>query len=326
MTNNAIQRSKDRAWAFLHACYETANADVHDVLSKYVSPSVQWRGFHPIRELTGIHALYEGYWQQLLHAFSDLRLRTDIFFGGESDGETWVCTTGYLIGTFANDWLSLPASGEETFIRFGEFHRFDADLIVETHCLLDLLDVMRQGGRSLLPDNAGRTGLVPPPAAGDGVVRTAQDAEQSDFSRELVKAMLFKGLNQYAEGNISSMNKADYWDAEMRWYGPHGIGTTYNMKEFEDYHQIPFLTGFPDRQATPHDAIIGEGRYAAAVGFPGVIGTHLGEYLGTPPTGQRIHMNLMDFWNRDGELLVENWVLIDMVDIFLQFGVDLIQF
>lgn len=34
-------------------------------------------------------------------------------------------------------------------------------------------------------------------------------------------------------------------------------------------------------------------------------------------------MRVMDFWRREGDLLAENWVLIDIVDIFRQFGVDL---
>ena len=31
----------------------------------------------------------------------------------------------------------------------------------------------------------------------------------------------------------------------------------------------------------------------------------------------------MDFWRREGDLLSENWVLIDLIDAFRQFGVDL---
>jgi hypothetical protein len=30
----------------------------------------------------------------------------------------------------------------------------------------------------------------------------------------------------------------------------------------------------------------------------------------------------MDWWRRDGEILGENWVLIDMIDLYLQLGVD----
>jgi hypothetical protein len=33
----------------------------------------------------------------------------------------------------------------------------------------------------------------------------------------------------------------------------------------------------------------------------------------------------MDWWRREGDLLVENWVFIDMIDLFLQLGVDLFE-
>ena len=34
-------------------------------------------------------------------------------------------------------------------------------------------------------------------------------------------------------------------------------------------------------------------------------------------------MRVMDFWRREGTMLRENWVFIDMPHLFLQFGDDL---
>ncbi len=31
----------------------------------------------------------------------------------------------------------------------------------------------------------------------------------------------------------------------------------------------------------------------------------------------------MDFWRREGDLLGENWMLIDLLDAFRKFGVEL---
>ena len=53
------------------------------------------------------------------------------------------------------------------------------------------------------------------------------------------------------------------------------------------------------------------------------MGTHLGEFLGWQPTRRQVGWNIMDFWRRDGGLLRENWVLIDLVDAALQSGVEL---
>ena len=33
----------------------------------------------------------------------------------------------------------------------------------------------------------------------------------------------------------------------------------------------------------------------------------------------------MDFWRRENDLLVENWIIDDMIHLFRQLGVDLLQ-
>ena len=33
----------------------------------------------------------------------------------------------------------------------------------------------------------------------------------------------------------------------------------------------------------------------------------------------------MDFWERKDDLLISNWVHIDMIDIFMQMGIDVFQ-
>jgi SnoaL-like polyketide cyclase len=63
--------------------------------------------------------------------------------------------------------------------------------------------------------------------------------------------------------------------------------------------------------------------YCASTGWPSIQATHAGPYLGQPATNKRITMRVMDFWRREGELLAENWVFIDLADLFLQFGRDL---
>ncbi|MFX8172471.1 hypothetical protein ABTK94_19380, partial [Acinetobacter baumannii] len=57
--------------------------------------------------------------------------------------------------------------------------------------------------------------------------------------------------------------------------------------------------------------------------WPSVRATHTGGgWLGMPPTDKRIGMRVMDFWRREGDLLAENWVFIDIPDLLLQMGVD----
>ena len=71
------------------------------------------------------------------------------------------------------------------------------------------------------------------------------------------------------------------------------------------------------------DALFAEGNYSGGPGWAGVIATHSGPYLDAPATGNRISVNGMDWWKREGEVYVETWVFVDMVHLFAQFGIDL---
>ena len=70
-------------------------------------------------------------------------------------------------------------------------------------------------------------------------------------------------------------------------------------------------------------SLFAEGAYSGGPGWAGVKATHRGEYKGVPATGNAIEVNGLDWWKRDGEQLIENWVFVDMVHLFRQFGVDL---
>jgi hypothetical protein len=45
-------------------------------------------------------------------------------------------------------------------------------------------------------------------------------------------------------------------------------------------------------------------------------------WLGIPPCGQQITLRSLDFWRMEGGLIRENWVLVDLLDMYAQLGVD----
>jgi hypothetical protein len=47
-----------------------------------------------------------------------------------------------------------------------------------------------------------------------------------------------------------------------------------------------------------------------------------GGWLGLPPTGEMIVLRSLDFWRVEGSLIRENWVLIDLLDVYRQLGLD----
>jgi hypothetical protein len=258
----------------------------------------------------------------LRRAFPDLQRHTDILLGGTFNDQQWVSGTGYFSGTWTQDWLGMPATGAPATIRWGEFCRIDADRIVASYVLLDLVDLLRQAGVAVLPPSRGDTVRVPGPHSGDGVQFMAQDEHATQRSLQLVEAMI-AGLMRYDGHDLASMQMPRFWHPQMHWYGPGGIGTARGLVEYEQVHARPFLHAFPDRRGGDHKARIAEGAYVASTGWPSVRATFTGDYLGAPATSQPIGMRVMDWWRRDGDLLVQNWVLIDLVDLFGQFGIDL---
>ena len=47
-------------------------------------------------------------------------------------------------------------------------------------------------------------------------------------------------------------------------------------------------------------------------------------WMGIAPSGQKIQMRSLDFWRLDGKKIRENWVLIDLLDVYQQLGVDVL--
>jgi steroid delta-isomerase-like uncharacterized protein len=79
------------------------------------------------------------------------------------------------------------------------------------------------------------------------------------------------------------------------------------------------LAAFPDMRMNVEDLIASEDKTVARVN---VIGTHKGEFMGVPPTGTRVNMQLIDIMRFDGAGLVcEHWGVADMLSLMQQLGV-----
>jgi predicted ester cyclase len=327
------QDNKKLVMSFWQQLESQTAGHVEAVVKKFMAPIAPWHGPDPINRLDGVEAFCSGFWRPLLQSFPDLQRHTHIFFGGKSsgridglqDGRMWVTGTGCFQGTFENDYLGIPASGGEVSIRWGEFCRIEQGRIAETFFLLDLVDLVQQAGFQVLPPSLGKDGLYPAPQAGDGVLLDVQNQQESAYSLEHIRRFIFEGLNSYDESALESMGMADYFHPNVKWYGPGGIGACLSFEEFEEFHQARWLHAFPDRAVQDLDALFAEGNYSGGPGWAGVLATHKGRYLDCPATGKRLEINGLDWWKRDGEMYVENWVFVDMIHLFRQMGVDLLQ-
>ena len=327
------QLNKKIVWDFWAELENSSPENIVTAVSEALAEDVVWHGFDPVNKLNGIDGFVNGFWQPLLHAFPDLKRHCHLFMGGVSngridgninlDGKMWVSGTGLFSGTFTHDYLTIPKNGREVNIRWGEFCRVEDGKIVEIYFQLDLIDLMQQAGFDVLPPALGKDGVYPPPAANDGLLHDPQDEAVSAYSLEHIRSFIFDGLNAFDQDDLKSMGMADYFHPDVNWYGPGGIGACLSFKEFEYLHQQPWLVAYPDRQVQNLDALIAEGAYSGAPGWAGVKATHTGPYLDAPATGNAIEFNGLDWWKREGEQYVENWVFVDMIHLFRQFGIDL---
>ena len=327
------QSNKQIVWDFWQQL-EAASADrLLHIANESMASNISWHGPDPINELRGAQSFVTDFWLPLQKSFRNLNRQTHIFFGGRSngridgknDGNMWVTGTGYLNGIFVEDYLSIPANNNEVHIRWGEFCRLEEGRITEIFFLLDLVDLMQQAGFNVLPPSRGADGVYPPPRANDGILLKAQSDKESQYSLDHIRRFIFDGLNRFDQSDLKSMGMADFFHPEVQWYGPGGIGACSSFREFETLHQKPWLHAFPDRSVQNLDALFAEGSYSAAPGWAGVKATHAGEYLDHTASGNVIEINGLDWWKRDGEVYIENWVFVDMIHLFRQLGVDLFE-
>ena len=116
------------------------------------------------------------------------------------------------------------------------------------------------------------------------------------------------------------------WHPRCTWYGPGGIGTARGIRGFRDHHQIPFLNAMPDRRGLiERGHFFAQGDYVAFTAWPGMEMHVTGDgWLGIAPSGQKITMRSLDFWRVEGDLIRENWVCVDLLDVWHQLGVDVL--
>jgi steroid delta-isomerase-like uncharacterized protein len=85
-----------------------------------------------------------------------------------------------------------------------------------------------------------------------------------------------------------------------------------------DYFRL-LLTAFPDMRMTVEDLIADGDKSVARVR---AVATHRGEFMGVPPTGKQVEIQLIDIMRFNGDGLVcEHWGVADMLSLMQQLGV-----
>ena len=104
-------------------------------------------------------------------------------------------------------------------------------------------------------------------------------------------------------------------------YVSHGLpkSLTKSMNGSQGFRQTieTIRSGFPDLYMLVEEQIA-EGDQVSNQGY--ITGTHRGEFLGVPASGQQIKVNVISIWRFENSKVLENWVQIDFMSLMQQIG------
>lgn len=331
-TTQINQANKSVVWNYWQRLNWAQDAELAEVLRASFHTNVDWNGPHPLNHLSGLDQMTEDFWRPFRRAFPDLKREVQILLGGCVGEMQLVTGTGHFCGTFVNDWLGIPATGERAYVHFGQHYVMRDGKIAEGYLILDLISLMRQAGYGIVPPGRGAEGpLVPGPATNDGILLAEQDPLEARRTSALIEAML-DGLWRYRRerdgDDLRSMQQQHYWAPDMHWYGPTGIGWCFDLQQFEDFHQRPWLRSFGDRldgnvrRSRRILPVMAEGQYASLGIWDCEFSVHHESFRGIAPVNRLLQIRDFDWYRRAGDRIAQNWVPIDLIDLFLQMGVD----
>ena len=78
-----------------------------------------------------------------------------------------------------------------------------------------------------------------------------------------------------------------------------------------------FFTGLPDVRATMEDLVISGDRVVGRFIYRG---THSGNFVGIPASGNPIEMRSIDIWRVQNGMFVEHWDELNLMEVFQQVG------
>ena len=278
----------------------------------------------PFGDMIGSEALVEKVYQPLIKAFPDCEPRDMIVMAGTTEKEqNWVGTMGNYMGTFLQPFLGIPPNGKLCHMRYHEFFRMEHNKIAEIQAIWDIPELMMQANAWPLAPQLGSFLATPAPMSQDGLRISGDGSEAKKLVQEMIHNLCLHPSNP--DPKIMQLEK--FWHPQCNWYGPAGIGSTRGISGFRNYHQIPFLRAMPDRKvdkdAEFYSHWFAEGNYVCETGWPNMRLSITGDgWLGIAPAGQEVHLRSLDFWRLENGLIRENWVLIDLIDMYQQIGID----
>ncbi len=141
-----MSEQSDRNKQLVADMYDGLNRNVLGLMKEYWFDDMVWSGPAGIGTMHGIDAFENDYRKPFIESFPDKNAQDHMRI---AEGE-WVAATGYQTTTFAQDWLSIPATNNTIKIRYMDFWRVEERdgerKLAENLVLIDVLGVLEQAG------------------------------------------------------------------------------------------------------------------------------------------------------------------------------------
>jgi predicted ester cyclase len=311
--------------------FQTAMADasetpVRAAMTQVFAPDATLHMCHPFGDMTGPDAYWTTCIAPLLTAMPDLERRDMIVLAGTTpEGQDWIGCMGNYMGTFTAPFLDIPPTGHLAHMRYHEFFHVTGGKITSMQTIWDVPELMMQARAWPMAPQLGAYLCTPAPMTCDGLTA----AGDGQATMEHVLGMLTALCCYPANPSPAVMELGQFWHPRFNWYGPAGIGTGRGISGFRNWHQIPFLRAMPDRKLDAMGDLeshwFGEGNYVCETGWPNMRLTLSDDgWMGIAPAGREVLLRSLDFWRMENGMIRENWVLVDLLDLYAQVGIDVL--
>ena len=319
---------------YLKEIFKNGISNIEENLENSFSNDIKVNCFYPLNEFSGIGEFKRKFWEPLFNSFPDIERREQIVIGGAFRDKVQVGSISSLSGTFKKSWLGISPNNKMINLKCCEIHELKNDKIIESHILIDLLDLMLQTGQYPLNKSRGSEGNWLHPINKDGVNFFEKNLEISKASLEQslvmqrslnIKPELEAKTDDDLREKLKNHPQSDYWHDKMIWYGPSGIGTARSLEGFIENHQMPFRKTFKERNywKLGHYCELGDGKFSLTAGWNSIQAVYgSDDWLGYKPNNQNVTMRVMDFYHHDEGKIRENWVPIDIIHILKQIDID----
>ena len=280
---------------------------------------------HPFGDIKNPKTFFNKTYKPLFNAIPDLERRNMIHVEGITpEKQKWVGNMGNYIGTFKNAFLDIPPTNQLVHMRYHEFFQVKKNKIIEMHAIWDIPEIMMQANVWPMAPQLGKLICTPAP------MMPTDEKYNKEKNLELVTNMLEDMCKHPNNPDPKIMKLNRYWHRNFNWYGPCGIGTTRGIEGFRNYHQIPFLNAMPNRQVDGKAKLqshwFAQDQFVAETGWPNMkMKISKDGWMGIAPTNSTIKMRSLDFWRIENNKIRENWVLIDLLDIYKQINIDVLK-